>query len=198
MLADVLYLCITFLVPRCEAMRGAAELTQPRLKFHDQFWQEVRVIVFNVEAGQVHGSVPVGYRHDFDHLHSTVVQFMLACGNIICNYTKYTWVPWLPSCLLLLLLVTPVAGPRSGIRGRMDSVMLDTRHGSSSCSIRVLQPSYYNIQYIISQSKDFYKKDKLAYALEAACGAGRGGRGGSCAGSPPPPPHWTGRTEGPC
>ena len=52
-----------------------------------------------------------------------------------------TWVPTLaPPCLLQMLLLLlwlvwpPVPGPRSGISGRMDSVIVDTRQGSSSCS----------------------------------------------------------------
>ena len=118
--------------------RGGEGVTWVWLEFHDEFWQQMRVVVLYVEAGQVHTLVPGGYWHYLDNL-----------GQIICeiagqhreNIRLITWVPTLaPPCLLLMVLLLlwpgwpPLPGPRSGISGRMDSVMVETRHGSSSCS----------------------------------------------------------------
>ena len=44
------------------------------LEFHDEFWQQMRVVVLYVEAGQVHALVPGGYWHYLDNL-----------GQIICE-----------------------------------------------------------------------------------------------------------------
>ena len=38
------------------------------LELHDELGEEVRVVVLHVEAGQVDGPVPVGDRHQLDHL----------------------------------------------------------------------------------------------------------------------------------
>ena len=53
---------------------GMEGVTWVWLEFHDEFWQQMRVVVLYVEAGQVHTLVPGGYWHYLDNL-----------GQIICE-----------------------------------------------------------------------------------------------------------------
>ena len=53
---------------------GREGVTWVWLEFHDEFWQQMRVVVLDVEAGQVHTLVPGGYWHYLDNL-----------GQIICE-----------------------------------------------------------------------------------------------------------------
>ena len=114
------------------------------LQFHDQLWQEMRVVVLNVQTRQIHRLISRRYRHDLDDLYNHIMRKWIKMFNqsrdvVTIIHSIYTWVPTFPPPPILLLLFCSEGPVRSGMRGRMDSVMVDTRHGSSSAIIRVLE-----------------------------------------------------------
>ena len=187
------------------------------LKLHNKFWEEVRVVVLHVQARQVHGPVAVRDRHQLDHLDTTWHNLtQLAQRELIILFHMRGWLGRWPGSLVVARIVAlhqlspalkniivqnsfqmEVEWTRQkswhhapGRKGSRDSVMVETRHGSSSCKLSLKEEETEGEGPAACRAPSAPR-----WAASLAC---RAWPGGSCAGPPPPPPRWRGRRASPC